>query len=126
MTVTTQTLIGRITKGPELHRIPGSPVQNVTFTLEQRPALAERGKRRAAAGPLLLRCIAWRGMAQLIAETFRAGDRVIVIGALQQRSGRAAGSAPHSSMELEVTDIGALLHDGMPLRRTVPTAGEPD
>ncbi|WP_371500363.1 single-stranded DNA-binding protein [Kitasatospora sp. NBC_00374] len=121
-----QTLIGRIRKGPELHRIPGSPVQNVTFTLEQRPALAERGKRRAAAGPLLLRCVAWRGMAQLIADTFRAGDRVIVIGALRERSGRAAGSAPHPSIELEVSDIGALLHEGMPFLRVVTAGGEAD
>ncbi|MFD9123492.1 hypothetical protein [Kitasatospora sp. NPDC059571] len=47
--MSTQTWIGRISSSPELHRMPGSPVQNVTFTLEERPALAERGKRRDAA-----------------------------------------------------------------------------
>ncbi|AUY50427.1 single-stranded DNA-binding protein [Streptomyces sp. CB01881] len=118
--MSTQTWIGRISTSPELHRMPGSPVQNVTFILEERPALAERGKRRAAAAPLLLRCVAWRGTAPLIADTFRAGDRVIVIGSLRQRTGRAP-----AAIELEVSDIGALLHEGAPFMRTA-IPGEPD
>ncbi|GAA2746236.1 single-stranded DNA-binding protein [Kitasatospora cinereorecta] len=118
----TQMWIGRIGSSPELHRMPGSPVQNVTFTLEERPALAERGKRRAAAAaPLLLRCVAWRGLAQLIADTFRTGDRVIVIGTLRQRPGRAT-----AAVELEVSDIGALLHEGAPFTRAPATPAEPD
>ncbi|WP_431681275.1 single-stranded DNA-binding protein [Kitasatospora sp. KL5] len=119
--MSTQMWIGRIASSPELHRMPGSPVQNVTFTLEERPALAERGKRRATAGPLLLRCVAWRGLAQLIADTFRTGDRVIVIGTLRQRTGRAT-----AAVELEVSDIGALLHEGAPFTRAPAIPGEPD
>ncbi|WP_329490195.1 single-stranded DNA-binding protein [Kitasatospora sp. NBC_01246] len=119
--MSTQMWIGRISSSPEHHRMPGSPVQDVTFTLEDRPVLAERGKRRAAGGPLLLRCVAWRGLAQLIADTYRTGDRVIVIGSLRQRTARAA-----TSVELEVSDIGALLHEGTPFLRAPAIHGEPD
>ncbi|MGW4891027.1 hypothetical protein ACWEQL_01990 [Kitasatospora sp. NPDC004240] len=46
---------------------------------------------------------------------------MIVIGTLRQRTGRAT-----AAVELEVSDIGALLREGAPFMRAPAIPGEPD
>lgn len=111
MTTSHTTMIGRLIKDPELYRPKNGGVKT-TFTIEERPAIAERGRERGTSRQaVLMRCVAWRGLAHQIAEAFTVGSRVIVVGTLVQRVRPVAG-VPSRVLELEVSAIGALLHEG--------------
>ncbi|MCC9309104.1 single-stranded DNA-binding protein [Kitasatospora sp. RB6PN24] len=120
----TTTLIGRVTRDPKLHRLPDSVVDKVTFTLEQRPPLATKGRSRKASEPLFIRCVAWRGLARTIAATLAHDSRVVVVGDLVQHQICAEGQPPRQMIELEVTAIGQLLRPEPP-GACAPAAEQP-
>ncbi|MFF4819882.1 single-stranded DNA-binding protein [Kitasatospora sp. NPDC001309] len=102
------TLIGSLLRDPELHQSSG--LAKTTFTLLQRPRLAEPGQPRdPEARELTVRCVAWRELAHKTMETLRANDRVIVVGQLTQRVHQPSGESPRLLVELTVEAIGTLL-----------------
>ncbi|MFD7450338.1 single-stranded DNA-binding protein [Kitasatospora sp. NPDC059827] len=102
------TLIGSLLRDPELYQPPGPA--KTTFTLLQRPRLAEPGQPRdPEARELTVRCVAWRELAHKTAETLRANDRVIVVGQLTQRVHQPRGESARLLVELTVEAIGTLL-----------------
>ncbi len=104
------TLIGSLLRDPELHQPSGWPAGKATFTLLQRPRLAEPGQPRdPEARELTVRCVAWRDLAHKAAETLRANDRVIVVGQLTQRVHQPPGESARLLVELTVEAIGTLL-----------------
>lgn len=105
----TQTLVGNLTADPELRYTPtGTAV--ATFTLAHTPRTYDREHNQWRDGdPLFLRCNAWRDLAEHAAETLTKGTRVIVVGALHQRSFNTRDGEKRTTIELEVDDLGPSL-----------------
>ncbi|MFJ4189397.1 single-stranded DNA-binding protein [Kitasatospora sp. NPDC089509] len=104
------TLIGSLLQDPELYQPPSWGIAKATFTLLQRPRLAEPGQPRdPQARELTVRCVAWRDLAHRTAQTLRANDRVIVVGQLTQRVHQPPGENARLLVELTVEAIGTLL-----------------
>jgi single-strand DNA-binding protein len=74
-------LIGRLTRDPEL-RVTQSGISVVTFTLAVDRPFTNQGQREAD----FIDCVAWRRLAETVAEHMRKGRLVAVEGRLQIRS----------------------------------------
>lgn len=113
MPAITATVTGNTTARPELRFTPaGAPV--ATFTV----AVNERYKNAAGEwtdGPTsFVRCVAWRDLAEHLAESVDKGDRLIVTGTMREREYEVESQHPGDSgkrrvWELNVTDAGAAL-----------------
>lgn len=74
--------IGNLSKDPELSTTPsGVSVARFTIAVSRRFANAD-GERETD----FINCIAWRGIAENLAQYCHKGDKIAVVGALQNRS----------------------------------------
>src|SRR5947209_226786 len=107
MNETTITLTGHLTGDVELRFTQaGTAVAN--FTVATNPRRFDKTTGGYVDGdPLFLRCTAWKQLAENTAESFRRGDRVIVVGALRTNHYETRDGDKRSSIELTVTEIGA-------------------
>jgi single-strand DNA-binding protein len=104
----TVTLVGNITDDPELRFTPsGAAVANFTV------AVNRRFKNQAGEWEDRLdgffRCNCWREMAENVAESFRKGTRVMVVGRLQQRTWDDQDGNRRSAFEVQVDEVGPSL-----------------
>ena len=75
-------LVGRLTKDPEVKNTSSQvPFCNFTIAVDRR-FKDQNGQRQAD----FINCVAWRQTAQFIANYFRKGARIGVVGSLQSRS----------------------------------------
>lgn len=75
-------LIGNLTKDVELAQTP-SGVNVAQFTIAvSRPYANANGDREAD----FHKCIAWRGLGERIAQYCKKGDKIAIVGSLQNRS----------------------------------------
>jgi len=102
---TTLTIIGNLTADPELRFTPsGAAVAN--FTVASTPRTLDKASGEWKDGDaLFMRCNAWRQLGENIAESFKRGDRVIVIGRLAQRSYEHEGQK-RTVVELTADEMG--------------------
>lgn len=106
---TTLNLVGNLTADPEL-RFLSSGVPTATFTVASTPRTFDRQANEWKDGdPLFLRCNAWRGLAENVAETLTRGMRVMVQGRLKQRSFETREGEKRTVVELEVDEVGPSL-----------------
>ena len=100
------TVIGNLTADPELRFLPsGVPVAN--FSVASTPRHFDRGAQDWKDGEaLFLRCAAWRDQGEHTAEHLRKGDRVIVVGQLQQQNWEDKDGNKRTGYQLLVTEIG--------------------
>ena len=106
---TTLTIIGNLTRDPEVKWIEsGAAVASFNIASTPRYYAAEAGQWRDGE-PLFLRCSAWRGLAEHVAESLSKGARVIASGRLKQRSFETNDGENRVVFELEVDDIGPSL-----------------
>ncbi|SLG39739.1 single stranded DNA-binding protein [Mycobacteroides abscessus subsp. abscessus] len=103
------TVVGNITADPELRFTPaGQAVAN--FTVASTPRVFDRNTNEWKDGdPLFMRCSIWREAAENVAESLTKGARVIVTGALKQRSYETREGEKRTVVELEVDEIGPSL-----------------
>ncbi|WP_213451560.1 single-stranded DNA-binding protein [Rhizomonospora bruguierae] len=105
---TTLTVIGNLTREPELRFTP-SGAAVAKFAVASTPRLFDKQSGEwKDADPLFLNCSAWRLLAENIAESLTKGARVIVTGRLRQRSYEKDGEK-RTVYELEVDEIGPSL-----------------
>lgn len=98
------TIIGNLTGDPELRFTPGGkPVANFTVVHNTR---VKDGNQWKDGEPTFLRCNAWEGLAENIAESLRKGDRVIVQGGMYSRGWEDREGNKRSSLELRVEAVG--------------------
>lgn len=98
------TVVGSLTADPELRFTPsGAAVAN--FTVASNPRFFKDGEWRDGEATFL-RCNIWRTAAENAAESFRRGDRVIVVGRLAQRSFETKEGEKRTTMELTVDEMG--------------------
>jgi single-strand DNA-binding protein len=105
---TTITIVGNLTDAPEL-RFTQSGAAVASFTVASTPRTFDKATNEWKDGDaLFLRCSLWRQAAENAAETLTKGMRVIVTGALKQRSYEKDGQK-RTVVELEVEEIGPSL-----------------
>lgn len=103
------TVVGNLTADPEL-RYTQSGIPVVNFTVASTPRHFDKQKNEWVDDPaLFLRATAWREFAEHIAVSLTKGARVIVQGALRQRSYVDREGANRTAVELEVLEIGPSL-----------------
>ena len=106
---TTITIIGNLVDNPELRFTPaGQPVAQ--FRVASTPRYRDNATGEWKDGDsLFLTCVAWRQLAEHIAETFEKGMRAIVTGRLGQRSYETKAGEKRTVYELQVDDAGPSL-----------------
>lgn len=83
MSVNNITLIGRLTKDPELRFTAGNGIPVTNFTLAvDRPFVNQKGEREAD----FIKVVCWRKLAESCANNLNKGRLVGVVGRLQVRS----------------------------------------
>jgi single-strand DNA-binding protein len=104
----TVTLVGNITDDPELRFTPsGAAVANFTVAVNRRFKNQAGDWEDKLDG--FFRCNCWREMAENVAESFRKGTRVMVVGRLQQRSWEDQEGNRRSAFEVQVDEVGPSL-----------------
>lgn len=104
----TVTLVGNITDDPELRFTPsGAAVANFTVAVNRRYKNNEGQWEDKLDG--FFRCNCWRDMAENVAQSFRKGTRVVVVGRLQQRSWDDPDGNRRSVFEVQVDEVGPSL-----------------
>ena len=105
---TNLTVIGNLTKDPELKWLP-SGVAVVSFTIASSRRVRDNESGEWKDGDtIFMRCSAWRHIAEHIGDTLTQGMRVVAYGRLKQRDYEVDGDR-RTIMELDVEEIGPSL-----------------
>jgi single-strand DNA-binding protein len=118
------TVIGNLTADPELRFTPsGAAVAN--WTVASTPRTFDKASNEWKDGDtLFLRCSIWREAAEAVAESLTKGMRVIVTGALVQRSYDKDGDK-RTVYELRADEVGpSLKYATAKVTRTQRTGGD--
>jgi single-strand DNA-binding protein len=125
MNETTLTITGSLTADPELRFTPsGIAVANFTVASNAR-RFDKATNGYVDAEPIFMRCTAWRTTAENVAESLTRGMRVIVTGNLKTNSYETREGDKRTSLELNVTEVGAsLLFATVKVNRAERTSGD--
>lgn len=105
---TTITIIGNAVDDPEL-RFTATGAAVAKFRVASTPRTFNKNTSQWEDGePIFLTCVAWRQMAENIAESISRGTRIIVAGRLKQRSYEKDGQK-RTVFEVEVDEVGPSL-----------------
>lgn len=100
-------VVGTITADPEMRFTPaGVAVSNFSIAANERRFDA-KAKEWADGGTTFLRCVVWRDQAENVCESFFKGDRVIILGELEQQTYDDKEGNRRTSFQLRVNEIGA-------------------
>ena len=108
---TTITLVGNLTRDPELRFTPsGAAVAD--FTVASTARTFDRQTNEWKDGDtLFIRCSAWRQLAENVAGSLQKGTRVIVTGALKVREYERQDGGRGTSVEMTVDEVGPSLRN---------------
>lgn len=96
-------LIGRLTRDPELKRIPsGTPIANFSLA-NNRTYTTGTGEKKEETS--FFNCIAWGKQGEIIVEYCRKGKRIAIEGRLQQRSWDDQDGKKKSTVEIVVDNF---------------------
>jgi len=108
---TTITIVGNVVADPELS-FGQSGIARCNFRVANTPRTMDRQSGQWKDGEsLFMTCVAWREMAENIAESVTKGTRVIVQGRLGQRSYDTKQGEKRTVYEIQVDDIGTSLRN---------------
>ena len=123
------TLTGNLTADPE-YRVLDSGQTVASFSIASCRRIFDKTTGRWEDGDkLVLRCTAWRNLADNIAESLTKGARVVAVGRLKQRLWEDENGVKRLMTELELEDVGtSLLYATAAItkaaRRTSSTGGD--
>jgi single-strand DNA-binding protein len=101
------TVVGNLVDDPELRSSAnGNAVANFRVAVTQR---VQDGGAWRDGETSFFRVAAWREQATHLADSLRKGDRVMVLGRLQQRSWETPDGERRSVAEIEADEVGASL-----------------
>jgi single-strand DNA-binding protein len=104
----TITLVGNVTDDPELRFTPsGLPVANFTVAVNRRFKNSSGQWEDRLDG--FFRCSCWRDMAENVAESIVKGQRVMVVGRLQEQRWEDQDGGKRSRIEIQVDEVGPSL-----------------
>ena len=103
------TVVGNLTADPELRFTPaGAAVAR--FTLASTPRVFETRTGKWTDGEtLFIRCVAWRDLAENVAESLSKGARVLTRGRLRQREYETSEGERRQRIEIDVDECGPSL-----------------
>ena len=104
----TVTLVGNITRDPELRFTPSGQA-NATFGLAVNRRWQNRQTNEWEEKVSFFNVICWREMAENASQSLAKGSRVIVTGRLEQRSWETDGGDKRSVVEVVADEIGPSL-----------------
>ena len=111
MTDNTMTITGNLADDPELRFTPaGQPVARFRIASTPRYRDSTTGEWKDGE-PLFLTCVAWRQLAENVAESLTRGARPIVTGKLRQRSYQTREGDKRTVYELDVDEVGPSLRN---------------
>lgn len=102
------TLVGNVTRDPELRYIP-SGAAKVVFGLAVNRRWQNRTTQEWEEQVSFFNVVAWREMAENVAESIAKGSRVVVTGRLEQRSYETENGEKRTVVEIIADDIGPSL-----------------
>ena len=108
MSGNTVTLIGNITRDPEL-RFTNTGQANATFGLAVNRRWQNRTTQEWEEATSFFNVVCWRDLADNVAESLTKGSRVIVTGRLEQRSWETEGGDKRSVVEVVADEVGPSL-----------------
>jgi single-strand DNA-binding protein len=104
----TITLVGNVTDDPELRFTPsGLPVANFTVAVNRRFKNQSGQWEDRLDG--FFRCSCWRDMAENVAESIVKGQRIMVVGRLQEQRWEDQDGGKRSRIEIQVDEVGPSL-----------------
>jgi len=102
----TITVVGNLTREPELRYLPGGQaVCKLGIAVNRRYMKNDEWQEDTS----FFNINCWRGLAEHVAETLAIGYRVIVTGRLQSRSWETEDGQKRTVVEIEADDIGPSL-----------------
>ena len=104
----TVTLVGNITRDPELRFTPSGQA-NATFGLAVNRVWTDRQSNERKEAVSFFNVVCWREMAENASESLQKGSRVIVTGRLEQRSWETQDGEKRSVIEIVADEIGPSL-----------------
>jgi len=117
------TLVGNLTKDPDLRITPGGDAV-VTLRLATTPRRYDRTSASYVDGPTTyIDATAWRGLAENAALSLRRGARVVVVGRLHQRAWTTKDGQERLTTEIdaEVVATDLTFHSAMPAKVQRPS-----
>jgi single-strand DNA-binding protein len=104
----TVTLVGNITRDPELRFTPSGQA-NATFGLAVNRVWTDRQTNERREAVSFFDVVCWREMAENASESLHKGARVMVTGRLEQRSWETQDGERRSKIEVVADEIGPSL-----------------
>ena len=104
----TVTLVGTVTRDPEL-RFIASGQANCSFGLAVNRRWQNRQTQEWEEATSFFNVVCWREMAENVAESITKGSRVVVAGRLEQRSWETDNGEKRSVVEVVADEIGPSL-----------------
>ena len=102
------TLVGNVTRDPELRYTAGGAAK-VAFGLAVNRRWQNRQTQEWEEQVSFFNVVAWREMAENVAESVAKGSRVVVTGRLEQRSWETDNGEKRTVVEVNADDIGPSL-----------------
>ena len=102
------TLVGNVTRDPELRYTAGGAAK-VVFGLAVNRRWQNRTTQEWEEQVSFFNVVAWREMAENVAESIAKGSRVVVTGRLEQRSWETENGEKRTVVEVNADDIGPSL-----------------
>jgi len=103
----TVTVIGHCGGDPEL-RFTSSGTAVASFSLANTPRIKSANGEWGDGETLWLRVTAWNKQAEAVAEEVRKGQKLIVVGRLQQKSYKTKDGEDRTSLELTADEVGVV------------------
>ena len=104
----TVTLIGNITRDPEMRYTP-SGAGTATFGLAVNRRWRDAGSQEWKEQTSFFDVVCWRDLADNVSESVSKGDRIIVTGSLEQRSWETQDGDKRSKVEIVADEVGPSL-----------------
>ncbi|MFJ4649792.1 single-stranded DNA-binding protein [Nocardia sp. NPDC088792] len=107
---TTLTIIGNLTADPSIRFMNDTGDAVVNFTVASTPRVFDSKTKAWKDGTaLFMRCTQWREAGQHVADSLAKGDRVVVVGKLQQREYTDREGVKRQIVELVAEEVGTSL-----------------
>jgi single-strand DNA-binding protein len=98
--------VGNLTKDPELRFVKDSNKPFVRFSVADNYSWPSRSGGDRESKVSFIDCIAWGGIAENVANSLSKGDRVIVVGRIDQQSWETEDGERRTKLELDVDSVG--------------------
>lgn len=95
-------IVGRLTRKPDLKYTPKNTAVS-TFTIANNKTYTSNGDKKESVS--FFNCVAWGKTGQIIAQHFEKGQKITIIGRLEQRSWTDKNGQNHSTVEIIVEEF---------------------